>query len=138
MLTMRLIFFVLGLAMLTLFAYVLGNKVLFWRAAQEATATVIAFEAHSDGRNGRPARSITQYPVLSFLTARNEAVQVVAPGGSKPNPYVLGQRVTLRYNPAQPHQIELPDFASRWLALLVSGLFGLAGVWLLRAAGRRG
>jgi len=128
----RLFFIGLGLALLAPFAYCLTTKLWFWSQASTAPATVVALEIKgaADLRSRKP----TLFPVVRFVTAQGQHLTATAPTGTNPPAYEAGQRVSIRYLPDNPQQVEMPDFFSRWGGILISAVFGLLGWAILRAA----
>ena len=124
-----------GLGLLLPFVLVVGQKIQLWSGSEAAVATVVRYEAEGgrNRRNGKPAL----FPVVRFTTDQGEVIVVKSPTGTNPPAYQVGEQVRLRYNPASPQTVELPDFSSQWLGTLGTGLFALLGGWLLRAALRQ-
>ena len=125
----RLLFAALGAALIGLFCYCLGSRLLFLRTAQPATATVVRLEAHDDDSDG----GTCYFPVARFTTAAGQPVTATSPAGTGTPAYTVGEQVHIRYDPARPQRVELPDFFSQWGAILISAFFALCGWGLLRA-----
>jgi hypothetical protein len=85
------------------------------------------------------------YPVVRFVTVRQQAVQVRASEGSSDSfAYGVGDSVRVLYDPANPQHARLDTWTSRWgdsITLVIIGLvlvvLGAVGSWLLRSRGRR-
>ena len=122
----------LGLALLAPVAYCLATKLWFWSQAHTAPATVVALEGA--GAPDSRSRKQMRYPVVRFVTAQGQQVTAMAPSGTSPPAYEVGQQVRVRYSPGAPQQVELPDFFSRFGSIGISALFGLLGYAILRAA----
>lgn len=119
-------FTVIGLGLLAVAAYVLSQKVLFWYHAEVVTASVVAHKmepADSDYATS----AMVEHPVLTFTAPNGQIVAVTGPGGSAVPDYEIGEQVRLRFNPEKPHQVEFPNFFSRWGALLLSAVLGFMG-----------
>ena len=117
---------------LSLFVWCVFGEVRFWSTAQEAAGTVVGLDARRDDE------STLYYPIVRFVTPQGRAVTDTSRAGSGPASYAVGEAVRVRYNPANPTQMELPDFFSRWGTILGSGFFALFFGWpLLRYIRRR-
>lgn len=128
----RVLVVALGIALIGLFAYCLGQKLLRLTPMQTAEATVVALKPMGNSTDHYP-RKPPLFPVVRFRTAQGQSVTVTGPTGSRPAAYQIGQQVQLSYNPADPQQVELPDFFSQWGAILITSLFALLGWRLVRA-----
>ena len=125
-----LVFAVIGLSLLAAAAYVLGQKVLFWYQAEVVTASVVGHRMESsDSENGYS--TLVKHPVLAFTAPGGQVIEVLGPGGSAVPDYKVGEQVRLQFNPNKPNQVELPDFFSRWGALLLFAVLALMGTLTL-------
>ena len=124
------VFFLIGLGFVAASFYIVSQKISFWYSARTATATVVAFEDQS----GEDDDSELLHPVARFRTTQGESVRVIGPAGTMLPTFQLGQQLTLHYDPAQPRQVEFPDFLSRWGAILLSAVIALMGAGALWAS----
>ena len=104
---------------LSLFVWCVFGEVRFWSTAQEAAGTVVGLDARRDDE------STLYYPIVRFVTPQGRAVTDTSRAGSGPASYAVGEAVRVRYNPANPTQMELPDYFGHLSTILCYGGFVL-------------
>ena len=114
------------------FAYCLEQKLVQLNTMHTAEATVVAMEPGANSVDHRRYKRLL-YPVVHFLTAQGQSMTVTCPTATNPPTYHVGQQVQLSYYPADPQQVELPDFFSQWGAVLITALFAMLGWRTVRA-----
>ena len=93
-----------------------------------AQGTVVRLApVQSRGRNG--GSSTTYAPVVSYSNAAGAQVQFTNGESASPPDYVVGARVDVIYDPADPTQAAINSFSSMWLGAVAPGIAG--GVMLL-------
>jgi hypothetical protein len=109
-----------------------GLKVLldgrrFLATAAEARGVVVDLakvrEYDSDAGAGRQVTRL--YPVVEFVTAREQVVRYQPPMGSNPPDYRVGGPLTVLYDPANPQHVVLDTWDELWkegVILLAVGL----------------
>jgi hypothetical protein len=133
------LFLIIGLAMVTVGAWLGWNSYRSLQDKAEATATVINVEVIEGG----PDDSAEYFPTVQFTTADGQFItstprqvrQSEAFGGlvtvnnsddGYETEYEVGDEVTVYYDPAHPAEVVLNDFNMLWVApLVVGGLGGL-------------
>jgi hypothetical protein len=88
-------------------------------------------------------RTVTRsYPVVQFVTAREQVVRYQPPIGSNPPDYRVGGSLKVLYDPANPQHVVLDTWDDVWLTGVVLVPVGLvlmvvnAAVYLLLRSGR--
>lgn len=92
--------------------------------------------------SGTGSRSATWTPVFAFRTPDGKEVRVEAGFSSSPPCCAVGDRVTVRYDPANPASAQMAGFLSSWLVATILGgmgaVFLLIGGLVMRFATRQG
>lgn len=100
----------------------------FARTAQTATGTVIEL-VRGSGKNK------SYYPIVQFLTPRENVYSFQSSMGSDPSAYQVGQQVEILYNPSAPEQAVIAADNSittnyvMWLFVGVGALLVLVGIY---------
>jgi hypothetical protein len=89
-----------------------------WKArAVRAEGTIVGFVEESP--TGQRAGHQLFAPLVSFTAASGEAIEFQSSRSERPNPYTVGQRVTVCYLPEDPSSADLESVASGWMSLIV-------------------
>jgi hypothetical protein len=111
------LFFMTGLYLVNA-ARLLVSRARIWRTRGViAEGTIVAFDIRSP--SGDSARIKLYAPVVTFQTAEGKAMRFTSSRGERPNPYVKGQRVAVRYLPEDPSGADLDAVTSGSFALVV-------------------
>jgi Protein of unknown function (DUF3592) len=94
------------------------------RFLSSAITTQASF-AGSKTRTGGNHGGVFYYPQFSFHTQDGREVIFTARDGSTDQPYVVGQRVPVVYDPTRPEHAELDSFWSLWAGALFLAAFAL-------------
>ena len=115
---------VIGLifAVISIFLMVLDRS--FAETAVSANAEVVGFHESRSSDGG-----LTYYPILDFVTADGQNLQVRASVGTVPPAYEVGERVEILYDPAKPETFVINTQPGRLGLALV--FFGFGMLWLL-------
>ena len=123
---------------LTLYFFIdsVFREIRFWFTAQGTFGKIVGLDARADNEDD----SSTYYPIVRFVTAQGRAVTDTSGAGAAVARYAMGQVVRVRYNPANPTQMELADYFGHWSTILGNGLFALfcCGPGLLYVFRRKG
>lgn len=98
----------------------------FLSTAVATEGTVVRFAA-----SGRGGSNTQRYPVVEFATGSGETRQFTWRSGSEWD-HTIGDRVAVRYDPADPRRAEVAGDAAAWVLPL--GLAGAAAVFFAFAA----
>ncbi len=85
-----------------------------------ALGEIVGFESKSP--TNEPARRKFFAPVVTFTAQNGDSIRFTSATSLRPNPYVVGQRVTVRYLSDDPDTADLESVTSSWwpfIALLV-------------------
>jgi len=63
-------------------------------------------------------------PVVQWTDAKGGVHKVVGGVSSKPPSYSVGEKVDVRYDPAQPDRARIDGFLENWFAALILGILG--------------
>jgi len=77
--------------------------------------------------------SIFSYPVVAFTDRDGENHTVQVSEGSNPPEWVVGDAVTVRYDPAFPNGARIESWTSDLLLWLLPGITGIVGIGFLLA-----
>ena len=82
-----------------------------------AEGTIVAFvnETAAGERADRPYIA----PVITFTTSSGEPIRFQSSTSVRPNPYVLGRRVAVRYLPEDPSGADMESSSSAWMPIVV-------------------
>jgi Protein of unknown function (DUF3592) len=141
-----------GVASLVFGAKVLVDSQRFMAKANTATAKVVAVDRvvervrRGSGDNAYYENVPYYYPVVQFVTAREQVMRLRANEGSENHSaYRVGDSIRILYDPANPGHARVDTAASRWGAGIILIFMGLMFVvippvlyWLLRSSGRAG
>jgi hypothetical protein len=64
-------------------------------------------------------------PVVEFSLPSGERVRFTSDFGSRPASHQVGQSVSIRYDPADPHNAEIESGMTTWLTSLILGFLGV-------------
>lgn len=128
-----LVFLGVGVLLLRFAVDTYVEKQAFTSRARQTTGTVVALNRHAVG-NKRP----TYAPLVNYQVAR-QTYQFEGLATS-PAAYVVGQRVTVQYDPAWPGTGRLRSFIEEWLLGLIAGgvgcLLTTIGLWIVWVIGQ--
>ncbi len=113
------IFAVIGLGLLVGGGYLVYRTQVFLSTAASAPGVVTGLVRSQDSDGGSTYR-----PEVRFVASTGDTVDFVGSVGSSPPAYDRGEAVTVRYDPANPHDARLEGFFDLWFA---PGLLGLLG-----------
>ena len=130
---LRLFLAAVGLGFMTLCGYCLKRKIQFVQRAQTVAGTVVAFEMQALNASRNSYRRVA-HPVARFSTATGQLVEADGPAGSLVPELRRGQQITLRYDPANPQNVEFPDVFSRWGGVMLAVGAAIFGAGCLLAA----
>ncbi|WP_426958567.1 DUF3592 domain-containing protein [Muricoccus radiodurans] len=126
------IFFPVGLLLLALGVWLFLDARAFVARADTAEAVVSSLSRNREGGTA---------PVFRFVTREGRAVEAPSNVFSSPPAWTVGERATLRYDPAAPERASPATFVGTYLApaiLLPLGvIFTLVGALVLRFTGPR-
>lgn len=127
------IFAIIGLVFLLVGGYLACQTLLFRMGSVRTTGEVVDLVGYEHYK-----------PVVVFETADGQEILFHGSIGSSPPAYVIGERVQVYYQPAEPDGARIGSFSEGWLfavALLgFGGVFFLVGVvpmWLMRSGEAR-
>ena len=110
------------------------------RSAETEGRIVQMLQRSSNSSSG--SRSASWTPVFAFRTPDGREVRVEAGFSSSPPCCAVGDRVMVRYDPADPSSAQMTGFLSSWLVATILGgmgaVFLLVGGLVMRFAGRGG
>lgn len=126
-----------GLGLLAASWFFYSSTSTFLKEAARAEGTVVELN-RTVSKNNRTDplernTSISYKPVVHFVTAKGEKIELYSIMGSNPPMYHKGQKVEVFYLPAEPHNARIHDFFSLWGVALLLGLVG--GVFFLTGGG---
>lgn len=128
---------VMGLGSLAVSLFFYNSTSTFLKDAARAEGTVVELnrtESKTKSSDGlRYETSVSYKPVVNFVTAKGEKIELVSIMGSNPPMYHKGQKVEVLYLPAEPHKAEINDFFSLWGIPVMFGVVG--GVFFLVGGG---
>lgn len=75
-------------------------------------------------RTTASARSNIICPVVEFKALSGETIRFTSDFGSLPASHKVGQTVNLRYDPVDPHQVEIDSTMNRWLVPVILAFIG--------------
>ena len=113
-----------GLALLAtaLWQVVIANR--FKATARPAIGEVVSYIEY-DSTDSKGYTSHLYDPVIRFSTADGSSIEQRSGMGSSPQPYAVGQRLKLLYNPAQPTDYRINSPFQIYFAAGVIGFIGL-------------
>ncbi len=115
----KMIFLLVGLALLGVAAWFYLDTAKFIRGSQEAEGMVVELETH--GSSGERY----YHPVVEFTTPEGERVRFVSSFGSRPPAYDVGESVTVLYPEGSPREAKIKSFWSLWLGTVIAGGLGV-------------
>ena len=78
---------------------------------------ILRFETTST--TDAPVRGPYFAPVVRFMTAAGAPIEFTSSQSVRPNPYVVGQKLPVRYLPADPLGAEIDGVASGWTRIVL-------------------
>ena len=112
------IFTFIGIAFLVgaVFAYRYTKNFLDNAETAQGVVTELTFKRSKSGGS--------YYPTVRFTAKDGTTYTATSTSGSRPPSYEVGEAVQIRYNPANPTDIEMPGFFDTWGLTLVLGGVG--------------
>lgn len=135
------LFLLLGLGLAAGAGLAVWLEISFRQRSVEAEGRIVQMiQRASTSSSG--SRSTNWTPVFAFRTPDGKEVRVGAGFSSSPPCCAVGDRVTVRYDPADPTRAQMAGFLSSWLVATILGgmgaVFLLVGGAVMRFAGRGG
>lgn len=124
-----LIFGLVGLILLTSSVFVFSSTRSFINRSVTTTGAVVDVAMERDDEY-----DLVYYPVVTFETETGQQVTFKSNVGSN-HQGSIGEIVPVRYDPARPHDAEINNFFSLWLAFIILLILGLvftgvgSGLW---------
>ncbi|MGQ0657944.1 MAG: DUF3592 domain-containing protein [Chromatiales bacterium] len=112
------IFALIGAAMLVLAGRQLAKRRAFLRGSTTAPGKIVAVIEVPQGIE------VSYFPKVAFRTAAGRKVTFQSEVGGSGSHRRIGEKVTVRYLPDQPHRAEIDSFLSLWLPTLVFSVLG--------------
>jgi hypothetical protein len=135
------LFLVLGLLFAAGAGGVVWFEMKFRERSVEVEGRIVQMIQRASNSSGG-SRSLSWTPVFAFRLPDGKEVRVEASFSSSPPCCAVGDRVTVRYDPADPVGARMAGFMSDWFLITVFGgmaaVFLLLGCLLLRFAARGG
>ncbi|WP_170979134.1 DUF3592 domain-containing protein [Roseomonas sp. HF4] len=126
-------FLLLGLGLLAGAGVAVALELRFRAGAVETDGRVVAMRV-SHGTSGRSGSSSPSWtPVFAFALPDGKEIRVESGVSSSPPCCRVGDRVRVRYDPAQPSRAQMAGFLESWLVASILGGMGIifAGVGLV-------
>jgi Protein of unknown function (DUF3592) len=108
-----------------------GRRFLATAAEARGVVVDVAKVREYDSDKGYVTRS---YPVVEFVTAREQVVRYQPPTGSHPPDYRLGGPLKVLYDPANPRDVVLNTWQDLWIEGVVLIAVGLVATVIIVAA----
>lgn len=112
------VFFILGALAVVWAALAFRSQRRFLSKALRATGVVQSLKAE------RMKQSTVYYPVIRFTTAAGVTIVATSKTG-KGSGYAIGQPMAVLYDPANPGDVEIDTFWSRWLMVIAAAFVAL-------------
>lgn len=143
---MKVIGFFIPLVLLGISAVLLGKGWSHWQASSELVArteltegTIVRMAPYMGGKLGKSS-SLVYFPVVKFTPPGGAEIVFEHQESRRADHFKPGDRVPVRYDPADPHKAVIASFATLWsiatIYLVSGGLLLLFGGWFLRRAVR--
>lgn len=129
LIVIKYVFAVIGLAMLV-------GAIWSFTSTREFLATAVTTEGVvTEMVRSRSSDSTTYSPVVEFTTESGELIEHSSTSGSNPPSYDVGEKVTVYYQPGQPHRAKISGFFSLWGLATIFGIMGsvfffIGGGWI--------
>ena len=131
-----LVFGLAGVGMLAGGGYMAGRTLKFQATALAAEGVVVDLIEKRDSDGSR-----TWSPEVEYQTPDGETRTYVSSTSSNPPSWDRGEKVTLRYDPANPERVRLDGFMDNWFGPTILGglgtVFSLVGFGIIVAAVRK-
>lgn len=121
------IFVLVGAVMLTAAAREFSRRRVFLRNSSTAAGTIVALTENRDGDE------VSYFPKVAFRPPSGHTVTFQSGMGSSTEARGIGDSVTVRFRPDQPHIAEIDAFMPMWGQCILFGALG--GVFLLVGTG---
>ena len=109
----------IGVVFVIVAAWILVSTIQFRGRAQSAEGVVVELVARSGSKGG-----VTYAPVYEFTDRNGESHRVQSSSSSNPASYDVGERVTVRYEPAEPGDARIDGFMDNWFLPTIFGGIG--------------
>lgn len=124
---------VVGILLLSTSAFLGYSRFKFLENAIKSEGIVVKYEGTLSSNSARIAKMMYA-PVVSFNSSEGKSFEFESALSSNDKPYMLGERVTVVYDPSNPLNAEIYSFTRMWF-LSLTVLFGSIVVSLIGIIG---